>query len=78
MPIVVDATYENGVLKPSKPLPLSEHEQVQVEVTVRQPSHTDDAVDAVRREYGLLGWTGDVETLRRVAESPEFDPQESA
>jgi predicted DNA-binding antitoxin AbrB/MazE fold protein len=28
MPITIEATYENGVLKPSQPLPLEEHETV--------------------------------------------------
>lgn len=40
MTITVDATYENGVLKPAHPLPLSEHAQVRVTVepdTVQQP-----------------------------------------
>jgi len=30
MTITVQATYENGVLKPAQPLPLNEREQVQV------------------------------------------------
>jgi predicted DNA-binding antitoxin AbrB/MazE fold protein len=32
MTITVDATYEDGVLKPAQPLPLSEHAQVRVTV----------------------------------------------
>lgn len=32
MTITVDATYEDGVLKPAQPLPLSEHEKVRVTV----------------------------------------------
>jgi predicted DNA-binding antitoxin AbrB/MazE fold protein len=32
MTITIDATYENGVLKPAQPLPLSEHAQVRVTV----------------------------------------------
>ena len=28
MAIVVEATYENGVLRPAQPLPLAEHEKV--------------------------------------------------
>jgi predicted DNA-binding antitoxin AbrB/MazE fold protein len=32
MTITIDATYEDGVLKPSQPLPLSEHAQVRVTV----------------------------------------------
>jgi hypothetical protein len=31
----------------------------------------------VRRAYGLLGWTGDAETVRRVALDPEFGVLES-
>src|SRR5262245_41881620 len=51
MTITVEATYENGVLKPAKPLPLDEHEQVQVTV-VRGAS-------VAEQTYGLMGWTGD-------------------
>jgi len=32
MTITIDATYEDGVLKPSEPLPLREHETVRVTV----------------------------------------------
>jgi predicted DNA-binding antitoxin AbrB/MazE fold protein len=32
MAITVEAVYENGVLKPSQPLPLKEHEKVRVSV----------------------------------------------
>ncbi|HZU37012.1 MAG TPA: antitoxin family protein [Gemmataceae bacterium] len=32
MAITVEAVYENGVLKPSEPLPLREHEKVRVSV----------------------------------------------
>jgi len=32
MTITIDATYENGVLKPAQPLPLAEHAQVRVTV----------------------------------------------
>jgi predicted DNA-binding antitoxin AbrB/MazE fold protein len=64
MAIVVEATYENGVLKPAQPLPLGEHEKVQITV------HT--AVSRVRATAGLLGWKGDAETVERVALDPEF------
>jgi predicted DNA-binding antitoxin AbrB/MazE fold protein len=69
MAIVVEATYENGVLKPAQPLPLAEHEKVQITV--------DALIDPVRASYGLLKWTGDPETLRRIAEDPEFGVLES-
>ena len=68
MSMVVDATYENGVLKPDRPLPLAEHEKVQVTV------HT--AVSRVRATFGLLGWKGDAETVQRIALDPEFSIEE--
>jgi predicted DNA-binding antitoxin AbrB/MazE fold protein len=70
MTITVDAIYENGVLKPAKPLPLKEHEQVRV--TIHSPSNW------VQETAGMIKWTGDHETLQRLAEDVEFDPQEDA
>ncbi len=68
MPITVEATYEKGTLKLAQPLPLKEHEKVPI--TVHQGSNWVDET------YGLLGWTGDTETLRYLAENVELDPQE--
>ena len=68
MAIVVEATYENGVLKPERPLPLGEHERVQITV--------DAAVNPVMATAGLLGWKGDAETVERVAMDPEFGIEE--
>jgi len=68
MAIVVEATYENGVLRPHQPLPLKEHEQVRIMV---QP-----AANWVDAAYGILGWTGDPRDLRYLAEDVELDPQE--
>jgi predicted DNA-binding antitoxin AbrB/MazE fold protein len=65
MSTVVDAVYENGVLKPAEPLPLRERERVQI--TVR-PGMT-----WAERTAGLLGWTGSVELADRVATDPELD-----
>jgi predicted DNA-binding antitoxin AbrB/MazE fold protein len=70
MAITIEAVYENGVLKPSQPLPLQEHEKVQV--TVKR------AVSRVRQTAGLIGWTGSQEDADFVALSPELDPQERA
>jgi predicted DNA-binding antitoxin AbrB/MazE fold protein len=70
MAITVEAVYENGVLKPAKPLPLQENEKVQV--TVKR------AVSRVRQTAGLIGWTGTQEDADFVALSPELDPQEHA
>jgi predicted DNA-binding antitoxin AbrB/MazE fold protein len=70
MAITVEAIYENGVLKPAKPLPFQENEKVQV--TVQR------AVSRVRQTAGLIGWTGSQEDADFVALSPELDPQEDA
>ncbi len=70
MPITVEAVYENGALKLSQPLPLQEHDKVQV--TVHTPVTSHEAIAAVHKGYGLLRWTGDAETLRQVAEDDEF------
>jgi predicted DNA-binding antitoxin AbrB/MazE fold protein len=80
MAITIDAIYENGVLKPAEALPLKEHQKVRVTIeSEKEPtaSPPDEAELIVRRSYGLIGWTGDVETLRRVAEDPEFGLLES-
>jgi predicted DNA-binding antitoxin AbrB/MazE fold protein len=69
MTITVEAIYEAGVLRPKEPLPLKEHEQVQITVQA-QPL---DIVQA----YGIMGWTGDQETLERIALDPEFLPEEA-
>ena len=63
MSLEVEATYENGVLKPDRPLPLGEHQRVKI--TVCQPG-------GARSSYGLIGWTGDVEVLRKIALDDEF------
>jgi predicted DNA-binding antitoxin AbrB/MazE fold protein len=68
--ITVEAIYENGVLKPMEPLSLREHERVRV--TVHSPA--PDIVAA----YGIMGWKGDAETLRRIALDPEFLPEEDS
>ena len=47
MTLTVDAIYENGVLKPAEPLPLKEHEKVQVTVK--------SSMSRVRQTAGLLG-----------------------
>jgi predicted DNA-binding antitoxin AbrB/MazE fold protein len=75
MAITIEAIYENGVLKPKEPLPLKEHEQVRL--SVHRAADIQMALDAVDRSYGLLRWTGDAETLRRVAEDDEFGIMES-
>jgi predicted DNA-binding antitoxin AbrB/MazE fold protein len=68
-PLIVEAIYENGVLKPARPLPLKEHEKVRV--TIETPA------SPILQAYGIMGWTGDAETLERIALDPEFLPEEA-
>lgn len=69
MSFVVDAIYENGTLKLDKPLPLKEN--TRVKVTVEQGETVTELT------YGLIGWTGDPEVVRRIALDPEFGVLES-
>jgi predicted DNA-binding antitoxin AbrB/MazE fold protein len=69
--ISVEAVYENGVLKPAQPLPLAEHERVRL--AVHRSADGQSASDVVKQTYGLIGWTGDHETLERLlAEAEEL------
>jgi predicted DNA-binding antitoxin AbrB/MazE fold protein len=69
MTLTIEAIYENGVLKPSQPLPFKEHERVTLIV---QPT-----VSLARQTAGMVPWTGDVETLERITRDPEFGILES-
>jgi predicted DNA-binding antitoxin AbrB/MazE fold protein len=69
MTLIVEAIYENGVLKPAQPLPFKEHDRVALTV---QPT-----VSPARLTAGVVPWTGDVETLKRIARDPEFGILES-
>ncbi|HYV36096.1 MAG TPA: antitoxin family protein [Gemmataceae bacterium] len=69
MTISAQATYENGTLVPDKPLPLKEHERVNITI---QP-----ALSVARQTAGMVPWTGDIETLERIACDPEFGIMES-
>jgi predicted DNA-binding antitoxin AbrB/MazE fold protein len=70
MELSIEATYEDGVLRPASPLPLDEHQRVRITVQVEK--------SWARRTAGMLKWTGDTETLNRLINDPELDPQESA
>jgi predicted DNA-binding antitoxin AbrB/MazE fold protein len=65
MTITVEAVYENGVLKPKQPLPLQEHEKVQV--------IAQEASSWVQETYGICGWKGSAEEAERFATDPELD-----
>jgi predicted DNA-binding antitoxin AbrB/MazE fold protein len=68
MSFTVEARYENGVLKPAQPLPLREHEEVRITI---QPK-----ANWVQETYGICGWKGDPEELRRLAVAPDLDLEE--
>lgn len=65
MPLTIEATYENGTLKLSQPLPLKEHEKVQVTV------HTGPTW--AERTAGMMGGTGSIAAAEFFATSPELD-----
>ena len=65
MAITVETIYEDGVLKPARPLPLKEHERVQV--TVETPP-----LDILQAQ-GILGWKGTSEELAPFALDPESE-----
>jgi predicted DNA-binding antitoxin AbrB/MazE fold protein len=68
--ITVEAIYENGVLKPAQPLPLKDQQRVQVTI--------EALGNWVQETAGMIKWSGDHETLRRLAQDVDFDPQEDA
>lgn len=69
MSIEVEAIYEGGVLRPERPLPLEERQRVKVVV--------NDVPSIARSSYGIIGWQGDPEDVRRVALDPEYGVAES-
>jgi predicted DNA-binding antitoxin AbrB/MazE fold protein len=69
MTITVEATYENGVLRPVAPLALRENEKVTLTI--------EPARSRTEATYGLIGWKGDSETIQRIALDPEFGTLES-
>jgi predicted DNA-binding antitoxin AbrB/MazE fold protein len=63
MTISIEATYENGVLKPAQPLPLEEREQVRI--VIHRPGKLAD------QTYGMIGWSGDAATFDRLLQESE-------
>jgi predicted DNA-binding antitoxin AbrB/MazE fold protein len=68
MTITVEAIYENGMLKPTEPLPLKEHERVRITLNT--------GLSRARQTAGLLPWSGEPAILERFIMDPELDPQE--
>lgn len=65
MPLTTEAIYENGVLKPSDPLPLKERQKVTITVL--------ENITWAERTAGIMGWTGDVAVAEYFASDPELD-----
>jgi predicted DNA-binding antitoxin AbrB/MazE fold protein len=64
MTVTVEAIYEDGVLKPTQPLPFQEHEKVTITIAA--------AISVARQTAGIVPWVGDEETMERLACDPEF------
>lgn len=63
--LVVEATYENGMLKLDRPLPLGEHERVRIIVQA--------GITLAEQTAGLMGWKGPEELAEYFAMDPEPD-----
>jgi predicted DNA-binding antitoxin AbrB/MazE fold protein len=68
MTITVEAVVENGLLRPMQPLPFKENEKVRITIEPKG--------DWIQESYGLCGWKGNAEDLRRLALAPDLDLEE--
>jgi len=69
MAVTFEAVYEDGVLKPSEPLPWKEGEHVRVVVT---------SLDSpILKAYGIMGFKGTREEAEDFALHPDFLPEET-
>ena len=66
-----DAVYEDGVLKPTVPLPLNEHEKVRVFLANGGPTmlgiRTGTELISYWQEAGLIGTQADIQDSQRHA-----------
>ncbi|TMQ30265.1 MAG: DUF104 domain-containing protein [Planctomycetota bacterium] len=69
MGLEIEATYEKGILRLPRQLPLADG--VQVTITIHAPGQ------GVKKGYGLFPWQGTHEELEHLALDPEFGPEES-
>ncbi len=63
MAITIDATYEDGVLKPAEPLPFDEHAQVRV--TVVEPVEEDHVLSAEAAEPSIASLAEEIAARAR-------------
>ena len=69
MAITVEAVYENGVLRPSEPLPWKDGDRVRVTVS---------SLDSpLLRAYGIMGFKGTAAEAEYLAMSPDLLPEQS-
>ena len=71
MGLEVEATYENGVLKLDKPLPLDEH--ARVVVSIQAKSDVAAHGTGIRQSAGLIPWQGDPDALAYLL-GPDNEP----
>jgi predicted DNA-binding antitoxin AbrB/MazE fold protein len=64
MTLTIEATYENGVLRPSEPLPFREHERLRVAIVSGR--------SLAEQYYGLIGWQGDSAAFDRLYSESEL------
>jgi predicted DNA-binding antitoxin AbrB/MazE fold protein len=69
MSLEVDATYENGVLRPDQPLPLNEHERVTLSIKPQ--------LGGIRQSAGLVPFRGTAEALDYLL-GPDNQPWEKS
>ena len=70
MAITIEAIVENGLLRPMQPLPFKENERVRITILPQD--------DWVQQSYGLCGWKGNADELRRLALAPDLDLEEGS
>jgi predicted DNA-binding antitoxin AbrB/MazE fold protein len=68
MAITVEAVYENGVLKPSEPLPLKDGERVRLAISSLE--------SPILKAYGIMGFKGTAEQAEYYALDPDLLPEE--
>jgi predicted DNA-binding antitoxin AbrB/MazE fold protein len=69
MSLELEVTYEDGVLKPERPLPLNNGQRVKITV--------HSSAKRARTAYGLMGWTGDPQIVEQVALDPDLGIHEA-
>jgi predicted DNA-binding antitoxin AbrB/MazE fold protein len=63
-PLVVEATYEGGMLKPAQPLPLKEHDRVRLTVEALSAAKATEPLN-------LANWLAAIEAETGLVDGPE-------